>query len=631
MINNSNNFIGKTLGTCTLEKLIGQGGMGAVYFALQARPSRHVAVKVLLPNVVMSSQVHQEYLARFRREADIIARLEHVNIMPIYEYGEQDGLAYLVMPYLQGGSLRDLLARRGTLSLPETVTYMNQAAAAMDYAHAHGIIHRDLKPGNFLLHSDGRLVLSDFGIARIMQADSDTIGATLTGTGMLLGTPEYMAPEMLRSEQIDHRADIYALGIILFQMLSEQVPFKGDTPYAVIIKQVQESPPSLHQLNPAIPPAVDAVVRQAIAKDREDRFISAKALVQALSIAAVSSDSSSETLMRNAPTVLISPQSNPLLATISATPAAEPRTPDRSASKLSSGGHPPPLYSSEPTTLPPHRTSLSGQPLWLMFIGVLLVIVLIVGGVLVGLQLNRGGTNPSPATITTPNTQPTAATPTTHPTVGTTVTPTLGSTPTSPPQTNDIPGKGPLLYSTSTPGGSCTSYGNWVTYDPNNQAIVTCEPTGTQITNTSGKSPDLVGLFLLGLPGNAQYPSNYIIEATLQQVATSQASFGIYFRNQPGNNCGVYTFLVRPDGSWGFYVYNNSACQPTVLKTGTFGNTHVSIIIDVVVKGANFAFYANGHLVGNATDATYPAGTTGIAVDAGGTILVSNFALYTVA
>src|SRR6266446_659946 len=278
----SHDLVGKVLGTCTLEQLIGRGGMGAVYLAQQARPMRHVAVKVLLSNAMMNSEVYQAFLARFQREANLIAQLEHVNIMPIYEYGEQDGIAYLVMPYLTGGSLRDILARHGALSLREAMIYLDQAASALDYAHAHGIIHRDLKPANFLLHADGRLVLAGFGIARIMQAEGSTMGATLTGTGMLLGTPEYMAPEMLLGEQIDQRADIYELGIILFQMLSGQVPFKGDTPYAVILKQVQEPPPLLHQVNPAIPPPVDAVVQQAIAKKREDRFISAKALAQAL-------------------------------------------------------------------------------------------------------------------------------------------------------------------------------------------------------------------------------------------------------------------------------------------------------------------------------------------------------------
>src|SRR5690242_13701197 len=260
MANSRGDLTGQTLGSCILERRIGQGGMGTVYLARQIRPARNVAVKVLLPNLAMDSQVYQEFLARFRREADVIAKLEHVNIMPIYEYGEQEGLAYLVMPYLTGGSLRDILAQRGALPIEEIVRYIDQAASALDYAHVQGVIHRDLKPANFLLHADGRLVLADFGIARMMEERS--AGATLTKTGSMLGTPEYMAPEMARGQSVDYRADIYELGIVLFEMLCGHVPFTGDTSYAVIIKHVQDPLPLLHQINSAISPEMDVVVQK---------------------------------------------------------------------------------------------------------------------------------------------------------------------------------------------------------------------------------------------------------------------------------------------------------------------------------------------------------------------------------
>src|SRR2546421_1317537 len=275
MLHSSQDILGKVLGGCTLERLLGQGGMGAVYLARQERPSRHVAVKVLLPNMLMNSQMQAQYLARFRREADIIARLEHVNIVPIYAYGEQDGLAYLVMPYLQGGRLYDVLLQRGQFPLEETIQYLKEAAAGLDYAHAHGIIHRDLKPANFLLHSDGRLLLSDFGIARVLQDEMSRTGVQLTGVGAVLGTPYYMSPEMLRGDQIDHRADLYALGIIVYQLLSGQPPFQGETPYTIIAGHMQEQPPLLNQINPAIPPAVDTVVQKTLAKKPEDRYPSA--------------------------------------------------------------------------------------------------------------------------------------------------------------------------------------------------------------------------------------------------------------------------------------------------------------------------------------------------------------------
>ena len=307
-------LLGKTLGTCTIERIIGQGGMGVVYLARQQRPTRRVAVKVLLPNVSMNEQTHQHYLARFRREADIIATLEHVNIVPIYEYGEQDGLAYLVMPYLQGGSLYDILTQRGSLSLQETSKYIQQVAGALDYAHAHGIIHRDLKPSNFLFHTDGRLLLSDFGIAHIMQDRMGTTGVPLTEAGTLPGTPHYMAPEMLRGEQIDHRVDIYALGIILYQLLSGQLPFDGATPYAILAKHMQEMPPLLHQLNSFIPSDVDAVIQHALAKIPDERFSSVMDVAQALSTSA-SSTQVGEEIDTNAPTILPSQLASTLRVT----------------------------------------------------------------------------------------------------------------------------------------------------------------------------------------------------------------------------------------------------------------------------------------------------------------------------
>src|SRR6185312_15084150 len=169
MIYNTNDLQGRILGTCMIQELIGQGGMSAVYRALQLHPSRQVAVKILIPKVPIGSKLHHQFLLRFQHEADIIAKLDHINIIPIYEYAEQDGNAYLVMPLLTGGSLHNLLAHYGSLSLQQTMNYIQQAASALDYAHYHGVIHRDLKPGNFLLHADGRLMLADFGIAHIVR------------------------------------------------------------------------------------------------------------------------------------------------------------------------------------------------------------------------------------------------------------------------------------------------------------------------------------------------------------------------------------------------------------------------------------------------------------------------------
>ncbi len=630
MSNTADNLTGKILGTCLLEKRIGQGGMGAVYLAKQIRPSRFVAIKVLLPNVTPNSSLYKEFLTRFRREADVIARLEQINIIPIYEYGEQDAMAYLVMPYLAGGSLGDLLVRNGALSLQEAVPFIDQAAAALDYAHAHGVIHRDLKPGNFLLSTEGRLVLADFGIARMIQDSDSTFRAALTGTGMLLGTPEYMAPEMLNDEAIDHRTDIYALGIVLFQMLSGHVPFKGNTPFAIATKHLQEPPPSLHQMSPAIPPAVDTIIRKALAKKREDRFASAGAMAQALRNAVTNPGYLSETQERNAPTVLSPPRVMPPTVAV---PRQETPPPVDQTVYSSSGTSAPTRLRSEPSSggfidggfirpITPNPASVNRLQPWLIFIGVLLVLILIIGGVLVGLQLNRGTTSTPPSTgpITTASTSHSS-----NPTVGTQSTPT--SQPTNQSTTTQQTGvpKGSLLYSTTSPGRPCDSNGgHWANY---NLPVLTCQGTGTEIANNNSQSPNLVGTLLTSLP-NSAFPSNYVIEAQLQSLNGSQADFGIYFRNQPGNQQGVYTFFIHSNGTWSTYVYDNSTGAPTEIARGRLSDASGTTTVDVVAVDSNFTFYVNGQLVGKTNDATYSSGTIGIALDAGGTIFASNFSLY---
>jgi serine/threonine protein kinase len=429
MSNSADNFTGKILGTSILEKLIGQGGMGSVYLAKQTRPSRFVAIKILLPNVTPNSSLYKEFLTRFRREADVIARLEQINIIPIYEYGEQDGMAYLVMPYLPGGSLRDLLARKGVLSLQEVVIFIDQAAAAPDYAHGHGVVHRDLKPGNFLLSNDGRLVLADFGIARMIQESDSTFRAALTGTGILLGTPEYMAPEMLSGEAVDHRSDIYALGIVLFQMLSGHVPFKGNTPFAVATKHLQELPSSLHQMNPSIPIAVDSVIQRALAKKREDRFDSAGAMASALRTIVINPGYLSETQERNAPTIIFPPKVIPPAADQRIDAIAGTSISIRSRRYPSSGGFLPDGHT-QPIT--PYPAPVNSPHPWLIFIGILLVLIFITGGVLVGLQLNKGTNGIASSTGTIATASPSY---TSNPTVGSQSTSpspaTSGSTPTT--------------------------------------------------------------------------------------------------------------------------------------------------------------------------------------------------------
>ena len=300
MATDNRDLVGSMLGECRLEQLIGRGGMSSVYLGRQTRPARHVAVKVLgsQTNSNNMGEDYQTFLIRFRREADIVAKLEHVNIIPLYAYGEENQFAYIIMPYISGGSLSDVIREKGRLSLQQTLVYLQQAAAALDYAHARNVVHRDLKPSNFLLYpEDNRLVLADFGIARIAaESPYATHETTLTQAGAAPGTLAYMAPEMLRDgKSIDYRVDIYALGIVLYQMLSGELPFKGDL-YSLINKHISEPLPLLHQLDPAIPAAIDNVLRKATAKAREQRYSSAGELARDFRIAV--EGASSETTRR---------------------------------------------------------------------------------------------------------------------------------------------------------------------------------------------------------------------------------------------------------------------------------------------------------------------------------------------
>lgn len=267
-----------------LVKTIGQGGYALVYRAWQATLSRNVAIKMLQSQTNVGHPEHRDFLARFQQEASIAAKLHHRHIIQIFDYGEEKrlGLPYLVMPYLTHGTLQDALNQHGRFSLPKAITYVEQAAEALDYAHRQGIVHRDLKPSNFLLDEQGDLILADFGIARLMQQHQIQQAAFKTRTDMFLGTPLYAAPEMILAKEIDHRVDIYELAIVFFQMVSGEVPFKGENDYAVLNQHVNHPLPQLSHLLPNIPPEVDSVLQKAAAKQPENRFSSAGEFARAL-------------------------------------------------------------------------------------------------------------------------------------------------------------------------------------------------------------------------------------------------------------------------------------------------------------------------------------------------------------
>ena len=274
------NLTGKRIGDFILEDRIGRGGMAVVYRALQVSVNRYVAVK-LVP-LDLDDDLQDEFSSRFDLEIRLIASLEHIHILPVYAYGIVDGeYSYLAMRLMRGGTLADLL-RNGPLPLDRAVAVFSQLGRALQHAHDRGVIHRDLKPSNILLDEAGNAYLSDFGLAKLMEMSLD-----LTRSGNLVGTPAYVAPELVRGESASPRSDIYSLGVILYHMLAGRPPFEqSDTGVlALLYRHVEEEPPSLRQLIPDIPPPVEAIVMQALRKRPEDRYTSAEAMVLDLNAA----------------------------------------------------------------------------------------------------------------------------------------------------------------------------------------------------------------------------------------------------------------------------------------------------------------------------------------------------------
>ncbi|MBN1992961.1 MAG: protein kinase [Anaerolineae bacterium] len=269
------NLIGQTLGPYQIIEQIGEGGMATVFKAYQPALNREVALKVLPPYIAQK----KGFVQRFAREAQAIGNLHHPNILPVHDFGQDKGYGYIVMRYIPNAkTLADLLKQQ-RLKTDQIIHLTRQIAAALDYAHSAGIIHRDIKPGNILLDGDW-VLLSDFGLAKIIETPSE-----ITGTGVGIGTPAYMSPEQAQGKKVDHHTDIYSLGIMLFEMLTGQVPHRAETPLATVMKRLTEPLPSPRSLNPAIPEGVEAVLLKALDTVPGQRFDRAKDLIEALQAA----------------------------------------------------------------------------------------------------------------------------------------------------------------------------------------------------------------------------------------------------------------------------------------------------------------------------------------------------------
>jgi hypothetical protein len=266
------NYVGQQVGPYRILERLGQGGMASVYLARQPHSEREVAIKVL-----PLAASDEALAARFEREAKTLAGLRHPHILPVFDFGHAGEVMYFVMPVLRHGDLAKHLARKGgALPLGEVRRVLLQLCDALEHAHRAGVIHRDLKPGNVLIDAQGDYLLSDFGLAQLAG------GSRLTAAGFAVGTPEYIAPEQGTGRPVDARTDVYALGVLAFQLSTGRLPFQADTAEAMVHKHEHEPPPSPRQLNPAIPSAFERALLKALAKSPEDRFASAAAFAVAI-------------------------------------------------------------------------------------------------------------------------------------------------------------------------------------------------------------------------------------------------------------------------------------------------------------------------------------------------------------
>jgi eukaryotic-like serine/threonine-protein kinase len=267
----------RMLGRYRLDGVLGRGAMGVVYKAHDPVIDRVIAIKVVRTDL-LDGDGAEEYMSRFRREAQAAGRCTHPNIVAVYDYSEGDGTAFIAMEYVQGRELQDFLRQNVRFEPKEVLLILLQVLNALGYAHGLGIVHRDIKPANVILLDGGRVKVADFGVARLDSTN-------LTQHGSIVGTPSYMSPEQFKGETVDHRADLFSAGVILYELLAGEKPFPGRNATEVMYKLLNHEPRDIAEANAALPPALNIVLRRALAKRSEDRFQSAQDFADALNAA----------------------------------------------------------------------------------------------------------------------------------------------------------------------------------------------------------------------------------------------------------------------------------------------------------------------------------------------------------
>lgn len=576
-------LVGETVGKYSIVEILGRGGMAEVYKGYQENLERYVAIKVM--HSFLADE--EDFMVRFQREAKAMASLNHKNIVGVYDFDIQDGMSYIVMRFIGGGTLKkklEQISREGQrLPLSESVQLVMEVADALAYAHARGMVHRDIKPGNIMLNEEGHAVLTDFGIAKILS------GPTVTATGAMIGTPAYMSPEQGMGQPGDERSDLYALGVLFYQMTTGRLPYDADTPLAVILKHVNEPIPQPTAFNEDIPPEIQAVIVKALAKDPNERYQTARELMVDLQTAASTSNMEMASVavyaaLRDRPTpVPVAPSDATRVAPPEATIVSpqEVTPPPAGATRVAAPGEIAQTEIAGPALVAP--TTVAGAPAmaepkkksrwWLV---ALILLLLIIAGAAGGFFLlgGRGGATPTPeeavvAVTETPTDEPTATIPPeilpTADNISTAVA-LIAATLTAQPTGTALPTKTSEPTSTPTPNATATFLAsceedvelvNSYTFQNQNSSLA---PTGVNFTmnwviRNTGTCPLPIGLKLAYDSGNEFGQSGPVdLEAELA----------------PGDEATFRTTLVAPnsagryESTWQVLDAENNPIGPTI-------------------------------------------------------------------
>ena len=589
-------LIGQQIGAYTVQSKLGEGGMAVVYKAYHARLRREVAIKLILSQIAQQP----DFRARFEREAQLVASLQHPNIVAVYDFGDFGSQSYLVMQYVGGGTLRDRLRGGHALDPRLATLYAVQMGKALHHAHMRGIVHRDVKPQNMLISSSdpNQLLLSDFGIAKLydnrheptlvnMAGSQAVKDPTLTSVDQIVGTAEYMAPEQINGEPVDARTDVYALGVVLFQMLTGEAPFQSTTVQGLLFQHVHTPPRAIHEINPNVSDTLAYIVARALAKAPAARFQSAEEMAQALEAANVNA------------TYRLGP-SRPLAPTAYAGPAQGDAPTSPSLNRASLYGQPSQVnapgvassYGPQPTftNTPPsgvsarvtnpsgagvlRRPARRGQPISYIISAVVLLLVLVLVLARTGvLPFFNGNSNPS-SNLTQPFTE------------------TF--------QNNDR---------------------NWTNGTLNNlTASVSPDHYTLQIQNAAE------GNTYFPHPDVGTLPDKFTLSITMEQTQLDTTSgYGLAFRETENASGGVscYALVIHSSGTYQVLKYDPNVSNHYVqlggssqafsaIKTGADQfNT-----LQVVVNGSSFSFSINNQpLPGTITpDSSYSGGQLAVLV-----------------